>query len=121
MKKFYSFLFLAVAGLLTFAASAQVKFTVKVDDPSKVVVETGYWSARTPVELTGEETEVEANAYEYVFISAVDGYMLDKVTLAMRLPTVLNLPTRLFGEAMRVVSLISLQLLRPTSTQHHSL
>ena len=80
MKKFYSFLFLAVAGLLTFAASAQVKFTVKVDDPSKVVVETGYWSARTPVELTGEETEVEANAYEYVFISAVDGYMLDKVT-----------------------------------------
>lgn len=80
MKKFYSFLFLAVAGLLTFAASAQVKFTVKVDDPSKVVVETGYWSTRTPVELTGEETEVEANAYEYVFITAVDGYMLDKVT-----------------------------------------
>ncbi|MGN1245662.1 MAG: hypothetical protein ACI4UN_03425, partial [Muribaculaceae bacterium] len=85
MKKFYSFLFLAVAGLLSFAASAQVHFTVKVDDPSKVVVETGYWGTLTVVEFTGNEAEVEANAYEYVFVTAVDGYMLDKVTFGYQI------------------------------------
>lgn len=79
MKKFYSFLFLAVAGLLTFAASAQVNFTIKVDDPSKVVVEKGY--DKTVVDLSEGEAAVTANLYEPIYITAVDGYMLKKVNI----------------------------------------
>ncbi len=79
MKKFYSFLFLAVAGLLTFAASAQVNFTIKVDDPSKVVVEQGY--DKTVVDLSEGEAAVTANLYDPIYITAVDGYMLKKVNI----------------------------------------
>ena len=79
MKKFYSFLFLAVAGLLTFAASAQVNFTIKVDDPSKVVVEKGY--DKTVVDLSEGVAAVTANLYEPIYITAVDGYMLKRVNI----------------------------------------
>lgn len=79
MKKFYSFLFLAVAGLLTFAASAQVNFTIKVDDPSKVVVEKGY--DKTVVDLSEGVAAVTANLYDPIYITAVDGYMLKRVNI----------------------------------------
>ena len=78
MKKFYSFLLLAVAGLLSFAASAQVNITIKVDDPSKVVVSTGYGEA-TPLELVAGENPITVNSYEQINFEAVDGYLLDKV------------------------------------------
>ena len=78
MKKFYSFLLLAVAGLLSFSASAQVNLTIKVDDPSKVVVSTGY-SERTPLELVAGENPITVAYYEQLNFEAVDGYLLDKV------------------------------------------
>ena len=78
MKKFYSFLLLAVAGLLSFSASAQVNLTIKVDDPSKVVVSTGY-SERTPLELVAGENPITVAYYEQLNFEAVDGYLLDQV------------------------------------------
>ena len=78
MKKFYSLLLLAVAGLLSFSASAQVNLTIKVDDPSKVVVSTGY-SERTPLELVAGENPITVAYYEQLNFEAVDGYLLDKV------------------------------------------
>ena len=78
MKKFYSFLLLAIAGLLSFSASAQVNITIKVDDPSKVVVSTGS-SEKTVLELVAGENSVTVSPYDRVNFEAVDGYLLDKI------------------------------------------
>lgn len=76
MKRLYSLLFVALAFLIGFAASAQSSFTFKVNEPSKVSVSID----GNPVTLTGETTVINFVQYQGVSVNCETGWNIRKFT-----------------------------------------
>ena len=87
MKKFYSFLFLAVVGLLSFTAAAQtVNINVNIANPEAVkmyyvVYDENYQSVEKVIDLQAGDNAIALNNYTYLTIEANKGFILQKVYL----------------------------------------
>lgn len=74
MKKIYSFMLLAVIGMLSFAANA-INITINVDDPSRVMVQISYQEKQ----LVAGDNKFDVPEYASVQISSRLGYILNSV------------------------------------------
>lgn len=87
MKKFYSFLFLAVVGLLSFTAAAQtVNINVKIANPEAVKfyyyeTDENWNSVEKVVDLKAGDNAISVKNYTYLNIEANKGFILQKVYL----------------------------------------
>ena len=85
MKKFYSFLFLAVMGLLSFAAGA-VNINLHVNDANAISAyyygyDENYNTVQITFDLVDGDNAISIDAYRYLTVEAKPGYLLQSVTM----------------------------------------